>query len=73
MGKGPYMSRKLWEWSKAYIEDWENLLLSKNSQEWTDSQIEDEDLKEKLCIHLQSLGKYVTASAIVDYLTKLDI
>ncbi|OAX33831.1 hypothetical protein K503DRAFT_836237 [Rhizopogon vinicolor AM-OR11-026] len=73
VGKGPYLSRKLRVWSKAYIEDRENLPLSKSSQEWSNSRIEDEDLKEELRIHLQSLGKYVTASALVKYLAKPDI
>jgi hypothetical protein len=73
IGKGTYVSRKLREWSKAYIEDRENLPLSKSSREWTNSRIEDEDLKDELRIHLQSLGKYVMASAIVEYLAKPDV
>jgi hypothetical protein len=34
------------------------------------SMIKDKDLQEELFTHLQSLGKYVTARAIVDYLAK---
>ncbi|KAG1742353.1 uncharacterized protein EDB91DRAFT_1051932, partial [Suillus paluster] len=37
------------------------------------SWIEDEDLKDELLVHLQSLGKYVTASAIVEHLAKPDV
>ncbi|KAG0701937.1 hypothetical protein DFH29DRAFT_982561 [Suillus ampliporus] len=63
VGKGPYMSRK----------DRGNLPMSKSSREQSNSQIEDEDLKDELLVHLQSLGKYVMASAIVKYLAKPDI
>ncbi|KAG1741636.1 hypothetical protein EDB19DRAFT_1907864 [Suillus lakei] len=73
IGKGPYMSRKVREWSKAYIQDHRNLPMSKSSREWSNSWIEDEDLKDELLVHLQSLGKYVTASAIIKRLAKPDV
>ncbi|KAG1738828.1 uncharacterized protein EDB91DRAFT_1054322, partial [Suillus paluster] len=62
--KGPYMSRKVWEWSKAYIQDRRNLPMSKSSREQSNSWIEDEDLKDELL---------VTASAIIEHLAKPDI
>jgi hypothetical protein len=43
--------------------------LAKYSGEWTKSWIEDEDLKEDILVHLQSLRKYVSAMANVYYLT----
>jgi hypothetical protein len=69
VGKGPYMSRRVRQWSKAFIQDCEDMPLAKYGGEWTKSQIEDEGLKEDILVHLQSLGKYVSAMAIVDYLT----
>jgi hypothetical protein len=47
--------------------------MSKSGRKWTNSRIEDEDLKAELLVHLQSLGKYVTASKIVKYLAKPDV
>jgi hypothetical protein len=73
IGKGTCMSRKVREWSKAYILDHENLPSSKYGGTWTKSRIDDEDLKEELLTHLQSLGKYVSASAIVNYLKCPDV
>ncbi|KAI5991275.1 hypothetical protein F5J12DRAFT_786353 [Pisolithus orientalis] len=45
-----------------------NLPLVKYGGAWTKSCIQDEDLQEALLLHLQSLGKYVAASAVVTYL-----
>ncbi|KIJ14820.1 hypothetical protein PAXINDRAFT_155912 [Paxillus involutus ATCC 200175] len=73
VGKGPYMSRKVREWSKAYIADRENLPVIKYGGAWTKSRIDDEDLKQELLLHLQMLGKYVTASAIVTFLARSDV
>ncbi|KIK72661.1 hypothetical protein PAXRUDRAFT_21729 [Paxillus rubicundulus Ve08.2h10] len=67
------MSRKVREWSKEYISDCENLPLSKHGGDWTKSQIDDEDLREELLTHLQSLGKYVSASAIITYLERPEV
>ncbi|OJA21652.1 hypothetical protein AZE42_13631, partial [Rhizopogon vesiculosus] len=66
------MSRTVRQWSKAYILDQGNLPLSKCSGDWTKSRLNDEDLKEELLTHLQSLGKYITATAVVDYLARPD-
>ncbi|KAF9225594.1 hypothetical protein BS17DRAFT_660382, partial [Gyrodon lividus] len=71
--KGSYMSCKVRQWSKAYILDRGNLPLSKCGGTWTKSQIANEDLKEEILTHLQSLGKYVTATAVIDYLKCSDV
>ncbi|KAG1775021.1 hypothetical protein EV702DRAFT_1236541 [Suillus placidus] len=42
VGKGTHMSRTVRQWSKAYIVDRGNLLLSKCSGDWTKSRINDE-------------------------------
>ncbi|KIK72751.1 hypothetical protein PAXRUDRAFT_179983, partial [Paxillus rubicundulus Ve08.2h10] len=73
VGKGPYISRKVREWSRAYIADRGNLPFIRYSGAWTKSRIRDEDLQEELLLHLQSLGKYVTASAIIIYLDHLEV
>ncbi|KIK74553.1 hypothetical protein PAXRUDRAFT_789771, partial [Paxillus rubicundulus Ve08.2h10] len=73
VGKGPYISRKVREWSRAYISDHGNLPFIRYGGAWTKSHIRDEDLQEELLLHLQSLGKYVTASAIIIYLDHLEV
>ncbi|KIM53833.1 hypothetical protein SCLCIDRAFT_17815 [Scleroderma citrinum Foug A] len=70
IGRGIYISRKLREWSTAFILDHEDLPLSKYGVSWTQSRINDEDLKSELVTHLQSLGKYVTATVIINYLAQ---
>jgi len=75
VGKGTHMSRTVRQWSRAYILDRENLPRPQygHGAGSTRSRIEDEDLKEELLTHLQSLGKYVTAKAVVDYIARPDI
>ncbi|KAG1907616.1 uncharacterized protein F5891DRAFT_938725, partial [Suillus fuscotomentosus] len=73
IGKGTYMSRKVKEWSKSYILDRENLPLAKYGGNSTRSRIDDEDLKEELLVHLQSLGKYISATAVINYLAQPDV
>ncbi|KAG0692672.1 hypothetical protein DFH29DRAFT_882164 [Suillus ampliporus] len=73
VGKGTYVSRKVREWSKSYILDRENLPFAKYGGKWTRSWIDDEDLKEELLVHLQSLGKYISATAVIDYLARPDV
>ena len=73
IGRGIYISRKLREWSMAFILDRESLSLSKYGVSWTRSRINDEDLKSEIVTHLQSLGKYVMATAIIDYLAQPDV
>ncbi|KAI6010804.1 hypothetical protein F5J12DRAFT_781787 [Pisolithus orientalis] len=73
IGWGTYMSRKLREWSTVFILDHVSLPLSKYGVSWTKSRINDEDLKSELVTHLQSLGKNVTATAIIDYFAQPDV
>lgn len=64
---GAYLSCCLWSWSKAYIKDRKVLPLQITSQRC--SHIDDESLVADLMLHLQSIGKYVRAQDIVDYLS----
>ncbi|KAG2137712.1 hypothetical protein BD769DRAFT_1351702, partial [Suillus cothurnatus] len=65
--KGDHLSRCLRSWSKAYINDRAVLPLRKLPQKY--SRIDDEDLAAELKLHLQSIGKYVHAQDLVDYLS----
>jgi len=64
--KGVYLSRALRSWSKAYILDRKSIPLQMPHQ--TVSRIDDESLTAELKLHLQSLGKWIRAQDVVDYL-----
>jgi hypothetical protein len=65
-GKGPWLSRQLRQWSIEFCRDPTNLPTAdygcKNS-----SILEDEDIRNDIELHLQSLGKWITAMDIVRY------
>ena len=65
-GKGPWLSRKLREWSIAFCKNPENLPTAQYGK-FTTSTLEDEDIQHDIEIHLQSLGKWIKASNIIAY------
>jgi len=65
--RGPWLARKLREWSRAYIKDRDCLPLNEYGR-WNVSLLEDEDLAQEIHLHLQGIGKYVKAMDIVHYL-----
>jgi hypothetical protein len=72
MGKGPWFSRRLREWSAAFIEAEENLPLNIYGT-WNKSRIDDEDLKQEILTHLQGIGKYICAADITRYMGRHDV
>ncbi|KAI5993567.1 hypothetical protein EDD15DRAFT_2367317 [Pisolithus albus] len=64
--KGDYLSRTLRSWSMAYIK---TRTLPHRMPSKKFSRIEDESLAADLQLHLQSIGKYVRAQDLVDYLS----
>jgi len=65
--RGPWLARCLQEWTHTYISDHENLPLNTYGR-WNVSLLKDEDLAQEIHLHLQGIGKYVKAMAIVHYL-----
>lgn len=65
--RGPWLARKLREWSRAYIKDRDCLPLNEYGR-WNVSLLEDEDLAQEIHLHLQGIGQYVKAMDIVHYL-----
>ncbi|KAG1887753.1 hypothetical protein F4604DRAFT_1916574 [Suillus subluteus] len=63
---GTYLSRCLQSWSKAYIKDHNAFPIHRQPQKF--SCIYDESLTADLKLHLQSVGKYVRAQDLIDYL-----
>jgi hypothetical protein len=70
--KGPWFARQLREWSSAFINDYEVLPFNVYGT-WNKSCLDDEDLRQELSIHLQSIGKYISAMDIVRYLDRPDV
>jgi len=68
--KGGWFAGRLREWARAYILDRNDLPLNPYGT-WNSSVLDDEDFKMGLLLHLQSIGKYVRAMDIVDYVKKL--
>jgi hypothetical protein len=61
-------ARRLREWSRAFIEDREHLPINKYGA-WNESILDkDTELAQEIHLHLQSIGKYVRAQDIVDFL-----
>jgi hypothetical protein len=65
-GKGSWLARRLREWVRAMIEDENDLPVSQYGR-WNSSVLEDEDIAEDIHLHLQGIGKYVSANDIVRY------
>ena len=66
--KGKYFAWRLWLWLKAYILDHGDLPVDQQGNGRT-SVIKNEDLASELHLHLQTIGKYVKAGDIVQYLS----
>jgi len=64
LGQGRYFSRQLRCWSLAFILD-RSKLPDKRSLMGRISRLQDEDVKSDINMHLQSLGKYVSAMDLV--------
>ncbi|KAG1741265.1 hypothetical protein EDB19DRAFT_1973104 [Suillus lakei] len=67
-----WLSRNLQTWSRAYINNRTNLPTHEYGNHKT-SRIDDEVLAADIKLHLQSIGKYVRAQDIVDYLKRPEV
>ena len=64
----PHFARRLREWCRNFITDRENLPVNKYGK-WNESLLDkDESLAQDIHIHLQSVGKFVKAEDLVDYM-----
>ena len=64
--RGSYYAQRLRHWSIDFILD-RNRLPDKRSLSGSMSRLEDEDIESEVNMHLQSLGKYVSAMDLVQY------
>ncbi|KAF9481284.1 hypothetical protein BDN70DRAFT_803826 [Pholiota conissans] len=70
--RGPYFARKLREWTRAFINDRTCLPINVYGT-WSRSLLDHEDLAQELNLHLQSVGKYVTANHLMEYMSREDV
>ncbi|KAH9921775.1 uncharacterized protein B0H18DRAFT_879891, partial [Fomitopsis serialis] len=70
--QGPHQARKLREWTRNFMEDHHCLPFTPEAT-WKTSLLEKPDLKEAISEHLQSIGKYVRAMDIVEYMARPDV
>ncbi|KAI0075713.1 hypothetical protein K474DRAFT_1567303, partial [Panus rudis PR-1116 ss-1] len=71
--RGPHHARVLRKWTRAFLADRHNLPYTPSTSAWRHSLIERPALREAIIAHLQSIGKYVRALDIVDFLARPDI
>jgi hypothetical protein len=69
---GQWYAWCLQEWSCAFIKEDENLPFNVYGT-WNKSQLNDEDLKQELLTHLQSIGKFICTIDLVQYMDHPDV
>jgi hypothetical protein len=67
--RGAYHVHLLQEWTHAYIAN-RNDLLKNTYGTWKTSMLDDEDLAQTIHLHLQSLGPWIRAQDVVDFVNK---
>ena len=72
LGRGSYYAQRLRRWSVDFILD-RGELPDKRLFSGHISRLENEDIKSELNLHLQSLGKYVSATDLVRYFQQDDV
>jgi hypothetical protein len=70
--KGSHTRRRLRQWTRSFVEDCKNLPINLYGS-WNVSLLDTGDLAKDIHEHLQSVGKYVGAQDIVDYLAQSEV
>jgi hypothetical protein len=65
-GRGPYHARLLREWTHGFIANRKDLPTNSYGT-WNTSMLDDEDLAQAIHLHLQSLGPWIRAQDVVDF------
>ncbi|KAF9003480.1 hypothetical protein BDZ89DRAFT_1146046, partial [Hymenopellis radicata] len=65
--KGPSLARKIRRWASAFCKDQKNIPRSNSGAHNASILDKDEDLANDIHLHLQSLGKWVSADDVVHY------
>ncbi|KZT66821.1 hypothetical protein DAEQUDRAFT_674282 [Daedalea quercina L-15889] len=70
--EGPHHARRLREWTRDFLKDRHHLPHT-TAASWKTSVLEKPGLKEAICQHLQSVGKYVRAMDIVEFMADPEV
>ena len=70
--KGGYVGRRLRQWTRSFVEDRDDLPINLYGS-WNVSLLDKGDLAKDIHNHLQTIGKYVRAQDIVDYLVQSEV
>jgi hypothetical protein len=71
-GRGVYCARQICKLTRQYIEDHSVLPLNPYGS-WNESMLVDENLSADINLHLQELGKDITALKVVEYLARQEV
>ncbi|KAJ7652592.1 hypothetical protein B0H17DRAFT_957824, partial [Mycena rosella] len=66
------MSRRLREWAIAFMKDDANLPTAEYGK-FNGSVLEDEDLAQEIHLYLQSLGPFISAQDVVNYMSSEEV
>ena len=72
LGRGQYCARQLAKLSKQFIQD-HSVLPVNPYGDWNESMLTDEDLASDISLHLQELGKEISAKKVVQFLARDDV
>ncbi|KAJ7933259.1 hypothetical protein B0H13DRAFT_1505367, partial [Mycena leptocephala] len=61
-------SRRIWEWVIAFTKDATNLPTAEYGKS-NESVLEDDDLAQEIHLHLQTLGSFVSAQDVANYMS----
>ncbi|KAJ7197754.1 hypothetical protein GGX14DRAFT_402382 [Mycena pura] len=67
-GHGSWTSRKIREWTRDFLGDDTHLPVSQYGK-FNESVLDDEDLSQEIHLHLQSLGQYISAQDVVNFMS----
>jgi hypothetical protein len=63
---GPHHAWQLRDWTHAFLANWKDLLTNVYGT-WNITMLDDKDFAQAIHLHLQSLGPYIQAQDIVDF------
>lgn len=72
LGRGQYCARQRAKLSRQFVSDCSILPINPYG-EWNESMLMDEDLASNINLHLQELGKNISAKKIIEFLKRSDV
>ncbi|KAF9462285.1 hypothetical protein BDZ94DRAFT_1322673 [Collybia nuda] len=67
--RGPYHAHRLREWTRGFVDNCKNIPINEYGT-WKMSMLDDEDFAQAIHLHLQTLGPYIQAQDVVDFVKR---